>query len=202
MKTLKDLVLKELSERTQQELAREIGVSQGTISNASTGIVPRKLEVLQKFADYFHVSIEELRGGTASARKVSPPGFREVPVINRAACGRWRDFSDLDYPASHAERHELAPSTDPAAFYVIASGDSMIGAKIEEGDLLLVEPNKEVRDGQIVLARADHGCTVKKFFRHDGYIELRPMNESHKSLIVKNDSSLRIYRITRVVKSV
>lgn len=127
---------------------------------------------------------------------------RLIPVINQAACGKWRDFTDLDFPSGQSDRQEAATTADPHAFYIIASGDSMIGSKIEDGDLLLVEPGIPVEDGHIVLAKNHEGCTVKKFFRHAGHIELRPMNEAHKSIFVKDDSSLRIYRISQIVKRI
>lgn len=154
---------------------------------------------VKAFEKYLGASAQK----TVSPIPVLPRGMRSVPVINHSACGKWRDFTDLDFPAGHSDRHELAPTNDQHAFYVIAAGDSMIGGKIEDGDLLLIEPSKRVDDGDIVLAKvADKGCTVKKFFRHDGHVELRPMNDQHKSLIVKNDPSLRVYRVTRIVKQV
>lgn len=198
--------------KTQTELAQQCGLSQGTIYKYLTGEPTPDSDTLQKFSRGLGIPIEALfisedsqpyAAQKSDAGENIPKGTRLVPVINHSACGKWRDFTDLDFPAGHSDRQEFAPTNDQHAFYVIAAGDSMIGGKIEDGDLLLVEPSKRVDDGDIVLAKvADKGCTIKKFFRHDGHVELRPMNEQHKSLIVKNDPSLRVYRVTRIVKQV
>lgn len=209
MNTLKGLIEKALKDdrMTQRDLAAAIDVSPGTIGNILANIQPKNLGVLRKFAGYFKVDVAELleRGTTKETRAVYkvaplPRGFVMAPVISRASCGKWRDFTDLSFPGGHADYSMPAATSDEQAFYVIATGDSMTGEDIRDGDLLLVEPSKEVRDGQIVLAHTDEGCTVKKFFRHKEHIELRPMSPDHKSLFVKDDKTLRCYRITGVFR--
>lgn len=192
---------------TQRELATSVGVSQGTINNVLADVPPKSLGVLRKFALYFKVDVAELleRGATKETQAVYkvaqlPRGFMLAPVISRASCGKWRDFADLSYPGGHADYSMPAATSDEQAFYVIATGDSMTGEDIRDGDLLLVEPSQEVRDGQIVLAHTEEGCTVKKFFRHKEHIELRPVNPDHKSLFVKEDKTLLCYRITGVFR--
>ncbi len=113
-----------------------------------------------------------------------------VPVMNHVACGKWRDFTDLKFPAGHADDHKHASTRDPQTFFVIAHGDSMVGSSIHDGNLLLVEPSKPIQNNHIVLTHIDEGCTVKKVFRHGDMVELRPTNDSHKSLFVKDDQSL------------
>lgn len=74
MTGLRKLIRHEIeSGKTQQELALQIGVSQGTVSNAYSGIIPRKIEVLEKFASFFRVSVEDLRGKTGHAQHVAEP---------------------------------------------------------------------------------------------------------------------------------
>lgn len=208
MVSIKSLIEKAIrTGKTQRQLAAEIGVSQGTINNVLAGIPPKSLGLIKKFAIYFDIDFTELLAGGST--KEQPPlynpkrlvrGFVLAPVISRASCGKWRDFADLSYPGGHADYAMPAPTSDEQAFYVIAAGDSMTGEDIREGDLLLVEPSKEVRDGQIVLAHTEAGCTVKKFFRHKEHIELRPVNPDHKSLFVEDDKTLQCYRITGVFR--
>lgn len=213
---------------TQKQLADALGLdSEQNISKWERGEMPvawhhfdRLISVLRlERAHFMKIVKTELPEAYASYQRYAPDATAEVmpeprirsraertvrvvPVINQASCGKWRDFSDLDYPAGHAEQELAASTHDSQAFFVIASGDSMIGSKIEEGDLLLIEPSRSVEDGHIVLAKNHEGCTVKKFFQHGDHIELRPMNEAHKSIFVKNDPSLRVYRISQIVKRI
>lgn len=122
---------------------------------------------------------------------------RMIPVIGKAACGKWADFTDLEYPAGHADRWEMSPSKDPNAFFIIAKGHSMVGDDIQDGDLLLVEPNSEVKNGDIVLAKDDgKGCTVKRFYKNkDGSITLLPMNPDFEPMHVQPHERLKLYRV-------
>jgi SOS-response transcriptional repressor LexA len=192
--------------KTQTELATLCQMSQGNIGKYLHSNPDAEVDTLKKFSVGLGIPLEALMISETVARyAVKPEVSRSphvVPVINQAACGKWRDFSDLEYPAGHADHYETATTHDAQAFYVIAAGDSMIGSDISDGDLLLVEPHRTVQDGSIVLARNHDGCTVKKFFRHGDHIELRPMNEAHKSIFVKDDPSLHVYRISQIIKRV
>ncbi len=57
------------------------------------------------------------------------------------------------------------------------SGDSMIEAAISDGDLVVISPSDEIRDGDMVAASVrGEGRTLKYFHRHNGRVELRPAN--------------------------
>lgn len=72
----------------------------------------------------------------------------------------------------------------------------MTGKDINDGDLLMVEQNRKWHDGNIVLAKSKDGCTIKLIFRHGDKIELRLLNSKHKSLIVEDDESFRVMRVS------
>jgi len=128
---------------------------------------------------------------------------RLIPVLNTAACGVWQDFTDLDYPPGVADQYELAVTRDPNAFFVVADGNSMIGTdgdlQIRSGTYLLVTPNAEVRNGDIVLAKTEKGVTVKKFHRMPEGVILQPLNPEYPPLVVRNGPDLRVYRVSQVM---
>ena len=64
-----------------------------------------------------------------------------------------------------------------ATFFVRVSGDSMIGAGIQSGDILVVDKSLDARDGSIVIAELDEEFLVKQFRRwKDGSAWLVPAN--------------------------
>jgi repressor LexA len=91
-----------------------------------------------------------------------PPPMRTLPVIGRVAAG-----SPLLAVENHEdELHVEAQRFHPAPDYALrVRGDSMIGAGIDDGDLLLVHRTPEARAGQIVVARIDDEVTVKRLRR-------------------------------------
>ena len=71
------------------------------------------------------------------------------------------------------------------AFILKVDGESMTGAGIDEGDYLIVRPQKEASNGDIVVALLDDEATVKRFFREDGVVTLKPENPSMEPIRVR-----------------
>lgn len=70
------------------------------------------------------------------------------------------------------------------AFLLKVEGDSMTGAGIDEGDYLLVRPQSDASNGDIVVAMLDSEATVKRFFREEGAVVLKPENPSMEPIRV------------------
>lgn len=127
-------------------------------------------------------------------------GENLIPVLNAAACGQFIEANDLDMPAGIADYYHPMPTKDPNAFFVKAKGDSMIGGRIDDGDLLLVEPNRRAENGDIVLARVNGEVTVKRYYKRERQIILQPMNPAYDPIFLNDKSGdVRIYRISRIV---
>jgi SOS regulatory protein LexA len=62
-------------------------------------------------------------------------------------------------------------------------GESMIEAGILDGDYLIVKQQAEAANGEIVVAMLDDEATVKRYYKHDNYIELKPENSSMQPII-------------------
>ena len=67
-------------------------------------------------------------------------------------------------------------------FLVRASGDSMTGVGIFDGDLLIVDRSMEPRDGDVVVASVDNQPTIKTFRGLDNRRWLQPENPVHESI--------------------
>ena len=66
----------------------------------------------------------------------------------------------------------------------------MIGAGILNGDMVVVRPQQNAEDGQIVVARIEDEATVKTFYRENGHFRLQPENSTLEPIIVKEMSVL------------
>jgi repressor LexA len=71
-------------------------------------------------------------------------------------------------------------------------GMSMRDAGIMDGDLLAVKATKEVRNGQIVVARLGDEVTVKRLRRSAGMIELLPENPDYNIIVVQPEEPFDI----------
>ena len=93
----------------------------------------------------------------------------------------------------HLVRHPAA------TFFVRVSGDSMTGAGIHDGDLLIVDRSLEPKSGSIVIASVDGELTVKRLMTRDSIVTLVPENPNYPSQPVTGEHSLTIWGVVQSV---
>ncbi len=74
------------------------------------------------------------------------------------------------------------------SFLLRVKGDSLKDAYIFSGDLVIVNPNLEPRNGQVVVAVLDDAAVVKKFFKKSAHIELHSENPNFEPIIVEKNN--------------
>lgn len=118
---------------------------------------------------------------------------REIPIYGSAPAGHPFQ-SQENIVDSFAVQRYLSSSKDIFGIYV--RGDSMKDAQLGEGDLLFVDPKKEPRNGEIVVASVEGDPTIKRFYREDGKIILKPENNKYRPIIVsRSDENFKIYGV-------
>jgi repressor LexA len=140
----------------------------------SIGTVQDHLKALLKKGALFRADSKEprqARGLVPSDHK--PQTSRVLPVYGEIAAGSARQSEQLELGfVTVAEEVVKGPS-----FALRVVGNSMVDAGIFEGDILIVERESYVRDGDIVAALVDGETTVKRYRRLDGKIFLVPENK-------------------------
>ncbi|WP_044012917.1 LexA family protein [Legionella massiliensis] len=104
-----------------------------------------------------------------------------------------------DYIDMHIDLNEYLISHQASTFIVRASGDSMIGAGIHSGDLLIVDRGLEPAQGKIVIAAINGELTVKRLRIHDGRVQLLPDNDRYPPLDISEDLELVIWGVVTFV---
>ncbi len=90
-----------------------------------------------------------------------------------------------------------------ATFYARVAGQSMVGAGLDDGDLLVIDRSLEPTDGKIAVCFIDGEFTVKRLKVDKDCVWLIPENEQYKPLQVTEDNDLIIWGIvTHVLKAV
>ncbi len=186
-----------IKDRGYPPTVREIGDAVGLKSSST---VHFHLNVLQKLG-----LIERDGSLTRAIRprdaETDPPtrpskGVRYAPLVGKVAAGQ-PIFAAENIEETLTLPAELFPDGD--LFMLEVKGSSMIEAGILDGDLLVVQRQETAQNGDIVVALVEDEATVKRFFRHDGDIELRPENSQMESIFVKQVAILG--RVRGVVRS-
>lgn len=159
---------------SQRDLAEKIGTTQQQIARYESGKNDVKSSVLLKLSSALGVTVSYLLGldDDPSFVSVVATDSVPVPVLGRIAAGTPRealsqsgDFHDT--PRSLASGH-------PHAFWLVVAGNSM-NRLFPEGALVLVDPDMEVRSGDVaaIFVNGDD-ATIKRIFFEDGSVRLHP----------------------------
>ncbi|MDE2020755.1 MAG: transcriptional repressor LexA [Patescibacteria group bacterium] len=131
-----------------------------------------------------------------SARKIVPNNFfRAIPLLGYVEAG---------FPSPAEEElldtvtlDEFLINNKEATYMLNVTGDSMLGAGILPGDIVLVERGKTAKDGDIVIAEVDGQWTMKYLRKRGGKIYLEAANAKYKPIIPRGE-----LKVAAVVTSV
>ena len=104
-----------------------------------------------------------------------------------------------DYVESRLSLDEHFVQRPEATFFLRVQGDSMVGAGIHDGDLLIVDKSLEPRHGSIVIAEVHGELTVKKLYRKNGEIALLAENPAYRAIPICEESQLVIWGVVTEV---
>jgi repressor LexA len=109
-----------------------------------------------------------------------------TPLLGRIAAGRGLEAVAMDDEAYSLASELLASRSDRRRYLLRVVGQSMMGARIEDGDLLVVEEDEAPPDGAIVVAllRGGEEVTVKRLYRDGEMVRLEPENGEHETLVI------------------
>jgi transcriptional regulator with XRE-family HTH domain len=180
-------------------LASRMGVSCAYVSQLITGIRRPGRETLLKLSKSLEVPLDTLLMlETNGSEKILVS--RKVPVLDETKVRAWVDSIDLDYPSLVASTFEYATTDDQNAFYVTPK--SLLSCcGLETCDLLLIEPNKEVKNGDTVLVNLPEGFSIKKIIFKENMAIL--MDEKQEPIISSRDilsESLKHFRVSMCIK--
>jgi SOS-response transcriptional repressor LexA len=137
---------------TQDEFAKKLGISRQYLSKLENSSEPLSAKMARKVADFSkQIGLPQLGPVT---------GVRAIPVRSWAQAGTGADFGELPLDW---ERRVATDCPDEQAFAVEIQGDSM-EPKFFPGDIAVLMPTRQPRNGSLVVARLEHEGVVFKVF--------------------------------------
>ena len=184
----------EIRDISQSELSRKTGIGKSSISTYLTGEYEPKQKNIYKMALALNVNEAWLMGAdvpmerqdTAASHIQNPiaanitplPAMKEWQVLGATACGKPLHRELLDETI-------LAPADIKADIVFRCVGDSMINARIFDGDAVFIHLQPEVENGQIAVVRVGDEYTLKRVYVFDDYVELRAENPTVKTILLR-----------------
>jgi len=175
---------------------REIGEKTGI---SSTSVVNYYLDQLEK-KGMIERDRKISRGVRLSGPNISADTLR-VPILGPIAAGPFmlvpepgvNYMNDKEYDAVDIARSLLPSKEKGSDLYALeVKGESMIDAMINDGDIIVMKPAMEARNGEMVAVRVNDEYTLKYFFKEKDRYRLQPANPMMKPIMVKKSEPLEI----------
>lgn len=180
-------IAREAADMTQEELGRRCGTTKQTIFKYENGIITNiPLDRLERIASALGVDPAAMLGW-AIAPGIEPlPRTKKLPLLGSIPCG---------VPALAVQEYETAevPEAVVADFCLRCRGDSMVNARLFDGDLVYIRAQPDVESGEIAAVRVNgEEATLKRVIKGDGYVILQAENPSVPPVILHGADKVEI----------
>jgi DNA polymerase V len=122
------------------------------------------------------------------------PSEATSPIYSALVAAGFPSPAD-DHLEGRLDLHELMVKRPASTFFCKADGDSMTGAGIQSGDLLVVDRSIQAHDGDVVVATLDGGLAVKILRKKNDGWELASANPEYPSFNVDPDDGVQIWGV-------
>ena len=168
--------------KNQSDLSRETGITQSSISDWLKGKYLAKQDKVDILSQALGVSPSWLMG-MDSVPEILPIKKKRLPLLGTIACGE-PVLADEEWQGWVEASGDL-----DADFCLKAKGDSMINARIYDGDIVFIRKQPIVKDGQIAAVLIDGEATLKRLYydRENNVVQLVAENSSFPPLIYSGE---------------
>lgn len=182
---------------TQLKLSEVSSISKSTLSdyiNCKTLINPGNVEKLSEAFKVHKYEIDpsfkrtDLMKESAHVYEINPV-FRKIPIVGNISCGNGL------LAFEQVEGYEEVPESwlnGGKYFFIRAKGDSMINARIIDGDLLLIRHQEDVENGEIAAVKINGEAVLKRVYKNDDSLILQSENPKYPPIIVKGNQDIQI----------
>lgn len=185
---------------TQLDVANAVGVSEATVSRWESGdIANMKRSRIASLASVLKMSPSIIMGWNEEHEAHMPsniipmPAMRKVPLVGSIACGTpILAEENLDGTVE-------APDHVRADFALRCKGDSMINARIFDGDIVYIRQQESVEHGEIAAVLIGGEATLKRVYIYDDCISLEAENPQYKPMVYRGEEMNNIRILGKAV---
>lgn len=187
----------EIRDISAAELSRRLNINEGTVSQYKKGLYVPKQRRLYDISNILNVSIAWLMGDDVPMEKISNlvplKKIRYIPLLGRIACG------EPILAEENIDGKLVLPDEVYADFALTCRGDSMIDARINNGDIVYIKQQPTVENGEIAAILIDNEATLKRFYKQGDTVILKPENSSLSPLVYTKEQLKNIKIIGKAV---
>jgi len=176
------------------------------------GRVSRGIRLMKPLAELPGSAVATLKQ-TAQAVRETVEELLHIPIAGRIVAGLpvpvpQSDFSYYDADSMVDVARSLLPAKEKGSsdlFALEVQGDSMIDAMVNEGDIVIMKPAREARNGEMVAVWLNDRdeTTLKYFYLENGKVRLQPANPTMRPIMIDDPSVVQIQgKVVMVIRKV
>lgn len=200
--------LKEYRERfnlTLADLSNKTGVPAQTLNRYELGQRAPKIDVAIKIADALNINPLWIQGYDSPIEKKSspsqswrdsllpPPRMVKKPRLGTIACGT------PILAVENIDEYDMVPEDVHCDFTLKCKGDSMINARIYDGDIVYIRRQDTIENGEIAAVLIDEEATLKRIRLFDDHISLDPENPLYRPLVYWGEEMNAVHILGKAV---
>ena len=186
---------------TQEELGKKLGLQKSAIAKYENGRVENiKRSVIAEMAEVLECSPSYLMGWDDTKKEkninnIYPIEVHSLPMLGEIACGK-PIFMD-----ENKESYTMVGSNVKADFCLKAKGNSMVNARIMDGDIVFIRSQPEVENGEIAAVAIDDEATLKRFYRDEitQTVTLISENPIYAPMVFTKECQKNVYILGKAV---
>lgn len=159
---------------SQEEFAKKLNTTKQVISRYETEQRTPKITIAQEYANILGVPLQNLIDNNVDfplATNIIPlPEMKAIPLVGKIACGTPITANE------NLDGYVKVPIRIEADFALICRGDSMTGARILDGDIVIIRQQSDIDDGEIAAVLIEDEATLKRVYKMPGRLVLRAEN--------------------------
>lgn len=187
--------------KSQKEVCKDLGFKESTFSDWLNAKVYPRIDKIEMMANYFGIKKADLVEDNSTHSSIDFSKFKniyslevkQVPMLGKIACGK-PIMSDEVFSG-----YVQCGSQINADFCLRTEGDSMIGARIYDGDIVFIRQQPEVENGEIAAVAIDDSVTLKRVYVSEYYIELIAENPKFKPMRIRKEDAENIKILGKAV---
>ena len=181
---------------TTYSLAEATHLTPPTISRYMNKRLEPRRATIEVLARHFKVNPAWLMGAEGVERYLegNKIGCKKIPIVGTIAAGQ------PILAQEYIEGFEYVPEHINVDFCLRVKGDSMINARILDGDLVYIRQQPDIENGEIAAVLIDRqDATLKRVYKLDGSVILRAENPSYQDLIFTKKEAKTIHILGKAI---
>ena len=190
-----------LKNKTRTQICADLGFAYSTFSDWIKGNKYPRIDKIELMANYFNISKADLVERKENSDfadtydNIYKISKKKLPLLGTIACG------EPIFASEDRESYVMVGMDINADFCLKCKGDSMINARIYDGDIVFIRKQDIVANGEIAAIIIEDEATLKRFYyyKEQNMVILKPENSKYEDIVLMGEQLEKVKVLGKAV---